>query len=223
MADPKKDPCLPKGLPTSKFVTRPGRRRPPTPPPPVNGVCCPCTNLIVHGGFDRGTAGQPPPPPWVTTGNVELVGFPFAHSGALITLPDPSVLSARVGVASSLCQRVAVDPGCCYTLTFAASARAQGELIATVQFFTTPPAVCAPPTDAEIVAQQIPNIVAPGPTPQATFDNFTLVVCAPAGATAACVCFRNRATVGEGSVVFLDNVVFQPTGGPCPQCVQQFG
>ncbi|MCH4571284.1 collagen-like protein, partial [Bacillus sp. ES1-5] len=34
--------------------------------------------------------------------------------------------------------------------------------------------------------------------------------------------FQHLATGGEGATAFVDNVVFQPTGGPCTSCSQNF-
>lgn len=58
--------------------------------------------------------------------------------------------------------------------------------------------------------------------PQSGFQHFVLVVCIPPGVTMACVAFQNIATGGEGPTAFIDNVVFQPTGGPCTSCSQNF-
>ncbi|MDB4895644.1 MAG: collagen triple helix repeat family protein [Firmicutes bacterium] len=109
---------------------------------------------------------------------------------------------------SSICQSVAVNGGCCYTLSFAASVRGSGVLTATVQFFAVPPAVCTPPANPAMV----PNLVAPAAHNDFWF--FEFVVCAPAGTTSACICFAEQGQ-GAASVAFVDNVAFHNTGGPC--------
>ncbi|EEM02259.1 hypothetical protein bmyco0002_54100 [Bacillus pseudomycoides] len=45
----------------------------------------------------------------------------------------------------------------------------------------------------------------------------------PADATVACITFQNiLVSNGTGGTAFIDNVVFQPTGGGCDGCVQNF-
>jgi hypothetical protein len=229
-------PCLPSGLPTSQFVQRgpgtggfpgipSGLPGPPGPPGPAGpqgaagpagpagpqgpSLCCPCINLLVNPGFDDGVATLPG---W--TGNATRTAAGDIHSGSLVG-GVPTFGAALFSGSQFTCQAVPVSPGCCYTLSFVAKLTGGDPAAefgaATVVFQPTPPPVtgaCPPPATfpsppaGDSIFMRIPT------TP--TFVEYTLVVCAPAGAQSACICFQTTAGVTEMRV---DNVVFQNTGG----------
>ncbi|PGB03781.1 hypothetical protein COL93_05190 [Bacillus toyonensis] len=124
-----------------------------------------------------------------------------------------------IGPVGSINQLVDVDEGCCYTLSFAADVRDNAILIASVSFPQLPGHGC-PPSSTTLGPLDIPHIVPAMNQPQSLFQHYNLVVCIPAGVTIACVAFQNIAT--GGPTAFVDNVVFQPTGGPCTSCSQNF-
>lgn len=160
-------------------------------------------------------------PGWVQTGPVSEVGDPFAHSGRFLPSGIFSRLAASIGPGGSLTQLVDVDAGCCFTLSFAADVRDGAELIAAVSFPQLVGHGC-PPASTTLGPLNIPHIVPSQNQPQSVFQHYTLVVCIPDGVTAACISFQNTATGGVGATAFVDNVVFQPTGGPCTSCSQNF-
>ncbi|MDR4190900.1 hypothetical protein FO521_29375 [Bacillus pseudomycoides] len=148
-----------------------------------------------------------------------------SHSGVLTSPTGARIQAVAIEPGAFITQSVHVDPGCCYTLSFAASSRANALLVASVAFSQNFDCV-TPPSPANIVDLGIPNIVPNNHHPQSTFSHYTLVVCVPAGATRACISFQNIPVQGQGvgSTAFIDNVVFQPTGGGCDpnSCVQNF-
>ncbi|EEM13656.1 hypothetical protein CN535_29560 [Bacillus pseudomycoides] len=126
-------------------------------------------------------------------------------------------------VFTSVSQAVDVDPGCCYTLSFAADVRDGAIPVASVSFPQVLPATQCPPSPADIVSHNFPHIVLQGHQGQSSFQPYTLVVCVPDNATVACITFQNIfVDNGNGGTAFIDNVVFQPTGGGCDGCVQNF-
>ncbi|WP_309460525.1 hypothetical protein [Bacillus pseudomycoides] len=128
-------------------------------------------------------------------------------------------------VFTSVSQTVDIDPGCCYTLSFAADVRDGAIPVASVSFpeLPLPTGTPCPPSPADIVSNNFPHIVLQGHTGQSSFLPYTLVVCVPADATVACITFQNiLVSNGTGGTAFIDNVVFQPTGGGCDGCVQNF-
>ncbi|PDY48792.1 hypothetical protein COL30_11460 [Bacillus pseudomycoides] len=144
--------------------------------------------------------------------------------GTPSTEPLLRIQAVQIQPGAFISQTVPVNPGCCYTLSFAADVRDGGILVASVSF----PALGqdCPPTIAEIIADDIPHIVPSSPAPQSGFQHFTLVICVPTGipvVDTACITFQNAATpASPGGSAFVDNIVFQPTGGPCDSCTQNF-
>ncbi|MEC1636946.1 hypothetical protein P9D98_20545 [Bacillus mojavensis] len=143
---------------------------------------------------------------------------------------DPTPPEGTVATPGFVNQIVPVSGGCCYTLTFAADVRGVGILVASVSF---PPQPCPPlitntgtaggtVTTNPIFTNNIPHIVAQTAQPQSLFQNYTLTVCAPLGATTACITFQNIGNPDPGSQALVDNVVFKNTGGPCDTCTQNF-
>ncbi|PGD60140.1 hypothetical protein COE84_20785 [Bacillus wiedmannii] len=182
--------------------------------------CCPCNNILNNPGFDIPPIGVDPVPGWNQVGSVSEVGFPNVHSGRFLPDGSFSLLAASIGPGGSINQTVDVDEGCCYTLSFAADVRDGAFLIASVSFPELGQA--CPPAPATLGPLNIPHIVPVMNQPQPLFQHYTLVVCIPATVTIACISFQNTATGGEGATAFVDNVVFQPTGGPCTSCSQNF-
>lgn len=188
---------------------------------PAATACCPCTNVLDNPGFDVPGVTGDAVPGWVQTGDVSEVGPPNAHSGRFLPNGTFSILAASIGPGGSLTQLVDVDAGCCFTLSFAADVRDGAELIAAVSFPQIAGHGC-PPASTTLGPLNIPHIVPSQNQPQSVFQHYTLVVCIPDGVTGACISFQNTATGGEGGTAFVDNVVFQPTGGPCTSCSQNF-
>ncbi|PGT67482.1 hypothetical protein COD14_19690, partial [Bacillus cereus] len=197
-----------------------GTTGPTGPTGPTAIGCCPCTNILDNPGFDVPGIPGDAVPGWVQTGDVTEAPDPDTHSGRF--LPDGSFsrLSAAIGPGGSLTQLVDVDEGCCFTLSFAADVRDGAFLIAAVSFPELGQA--CPPSSTTLGPLDIPHIVPSMSQPQSVFQPYTLVVCIPAGVTAACISFQNTGTGGVGATAFVDNVVFQPTGGPCTSCSQNF-
>ncbi|CAI8715892.1 hypothetical protein EMIT019CA3_130039 [Bacillus pseudomycoides] len=141
---------------------------------------------------------------------------------------QPTPVSAEV--FTSVSQTVDIDPGCCYTLSFTADVRDGAIPLVSVSFpqLPLPTGTPCPPSPADIVnslstPNPIPHIVLQGHTGQSSFLPYTLVVCVPDSATVACITFQNiLVDNGNGGTAFIDNVVFQPTGGGCDGCVQNF-
>ncbi|MFT9847785.1 collagen-like protein [Aneurinibacillus sp. REN35] len=224
----------------------PGPVGPPGPPGPSVEVCCPCTNLLLNGGFDLSVVGAPPID-WLSD-RATVFAFPDAHSGRFttsLTTPviqsvgilglDPNPSAGTTATPGFINQVVEVSEGCCYTLSFAADVRDGGILVASVSFpDATTPQPCTPlitntgngtptPTTTNpIVTNNIPHIVPASNQPQSLFQHYTLVVCTPPGATVACITFQNIGNPAPGGTAFVDNVVFENTGGPCPTCFQNF-
>ncbi|WP_342498142.1 collagen-like protein [Bacillus sp. FSL K6-0923] len=208
---------------------------------PTGEACCPCTNLLTNPGFDLSDTGEPPAS-W-TSATATVVDFPDAHSGRFVGSPttptiqsvsilglDPNPPVGTVATPGFINQIVPVSEGCCFTLTFAGDVRAQGVLVASVSF---PPQTCPPlitntgtaegtVTTNPIFTEGIPHIIAVSNQPQSVFQNYSLTVCAPPGATTACITFQNIGDPSEGSQALVDNVVFKNAGGPCDTCVQNF-
>jgi hypothetical protein len=227
--------------PTGPSGGPPGPTGPTGPPGPAAAGCCPCTNLLANPGFDLSPPGAAPAS-W-TSDTATVVTFPNAHSGRFVTSPTVPVIQSvgirglnsnpaegEVATPGFINQIVSVSPGCCYTLTFAGDVRANGILVASVSF---PPQPCPPlitntgtpggtVTTNPILTNNIPHIIAVSNQPQSVFQHYTLTVCAPPGATTACVTFQNVGNVAPGSTAFVDNVVFKTTGGPCDTCTQNF-
>ncbi|PDX99906.1 hypothetical protein COM13_21215 [Bacillus pseudomycoides] len=137
-----------------------------------------------------------------------------------------SLQAANLQPGGKISQSVPVDEGCCYTLSFAASVRANTILVASVTF---PGILGSCPSTPEEIANSlspgnspIPHIVPAGNQPQSLFQHYTLVVCVPSGATTACITFQNLEAPASVNDASIDNVVFQPTGGGCDGCVQNF-
>ncbi|WP_234932005.1 collagen-like protein [Bacillus thuringiensis] len=182
--------------------------------------CCPCTNLLDNPGFDfPGVVGDAVPG-WVQNGPVTEVTFPNVHSGRFLPDGSFSLLAASLDPGGSLTQLVDVEAGCCFTLTFAADVRDGAFLVAAVSFPELGQG--CPPSPTTLGPLNIPHIVPVMNQPQSLFQHYHLVVCIPDGVTAACISFQNTATGGVGATAFVDNVVFQPTGGPCTSCTQNF-
>jgi len=195
-----------------------GSTGPTGPTGPTAVGCCPCTNVLDNPGFDELPIITDPVPGWNQTGDVTEVGVPNAHSGRILSDGTLSLLAVSIGPGGSINQSVDVDEGCCFTFSFAADVRDNAFLIASVSF----PELghgCPPPP---ITLGNIPHIIPVANQPQSLFQHYILVVCIPAGVTTACVAFQNIATGGQGATAFVDNVVFQPTGGPCTSCSQNF-
>ncbi|OFD58346.1 hypothetical protein BWGOE4_27230 [Bacillus mycoides] len=160
-------------------------------------------------------------PGWVQTGDVEEVGTPNVHSGRFLPNDTFSLLAAAIGPGGSLTQLVDVEEGCCFTLSFAADVRDGAFLVAAVSFPELGQG--CPPAFTTLGSSNIPHIVPVNRQPQSNFQSYTLVVCIPAGVTEACISFQNiEPPPGQGATAFVDNVVFQPTGGPCTSCSQNF-
>ncbi|MBJ7987945.1 collagen-like protein, partial [Bacillus cereus] len=189
---------------------------------PTAPACCPCTNLLENPGFDipgtTGTTGDAVPG-WIQAGPVSEVDTPLVHSGRFLADGTLSILAASIGPGGSIFQPIPVHEGCCYTLSFAADVRANARLIGAVSF----PGQGCPPASTTLGPFNIPHIIPDNRQPQSVFQHYTLVACIPPGITMACVSFQNIATTGTGATAFVDNVVFQPTGGPCdPPCSPNF-
>ncbi len=208
---------------------------------PTGEACCPCTNLLANPGFDLSATGAPPAS-W-TSATATVVDFPDAHSGRFVGSPttptiqsvsilglDPNPPVGTVATPGFINQIVPVSEGCCFTLTFAGDVRAGGVLVASVSF---PPQTCPPlitntgtaegtVTTNPIFTEDIPHIIAVSNQPQSVFQNYSLTVCAPPGATTACITFQNIGNPAPGSQALVDNVVFKNAGGPCDTCVQNF-
>ncbi|PGS14818.1 hypothetical protein COC45_08585 [Bacillus cereus] len=187
---------------------------------PTAVACCPCTNILDNPGFDEPPLVGDLVPGWNQIGDVTEVGFPNAHSGRILSNGTLSILAASIEPGGSINQSVDVGEGCCFTFSFAADIRDGALLIASVSFPELGHG--CPPLPATLGPSNIPNIIPASNQPQSSFQHYTLVVCIPAGVTTACVAFQNIATGGEGATAFVDNVVFQPTGGPCTSCSQNF-
>ncbi|MBK5474236.1 collagen-like protein [Bacillus sp. TH19] len=182
--------------------------------------CCPCNNILDNPGFDEPAVVGDPVPGWNQAGSVSEVGFPNVHSGRFLSNGSFSLLAASINPGGSINQTVDVDAGCCYTFSFAADVRDGAFLIASVSFPELGQA--CPPAPVTLGPLNIPHIVPVMNQPQSLFQHYILVVCIPATVTTACISFQNTATGGEGATAFVDNVVFQPTGGPCTSCSQNF-
>ncbi|PFK06956.1 hypothetical protein COJ05_31660, partial [Bacillus cereus] len=182
--------------------------------------CCPCTNILDNPGFDEPPVVGDPVPGWNLIGDVTEVGPPNAHSGRVLSNGTLSLLAASIGPGESINQLVDVGEGCCFTLSFAADVRDNALLIASVSFPELGQG--CPPLATNLGPLNIPHIIPVGNQPESLFQHYILVVCIPPGVTTACVAFQNIATGGEGATAFVDNVVFQPTGGPCTSCSQNF-
>lgn len=191
----------------------------PTGPPAE--VCCPCTNVLDNPGFDEPAVVGDTVPGWIQNGNVSEVGFPDAHSGRFLSDGSFSLLAASIEPGGSIHQTVDVHEGCCFTLSFAADVRDGAFLIASVSFPEVVGHGC-PPAPVMLGPLNIPHIVPVNRQPQSSFQHYVLVACIPDGVTEACISFQNTATSGEGATAFVDNVVFQPTGGACDSCSQNF-
>lgn len=195
----------------------------PTRPPAT--ACCPCTNLLRNPGFDQPSAvGGPAVPEWNSGGMTSLASFPN-HSGRYLSNGTLSILSVLIRGGGNINQTVPISEGCCYTLSFAANVRSESRLVASVSFpDAVPSQPCPPlvtPTSNPLVAFNIRHIVVRPPIIATDlFPNYTLVVCTPPGARTACITFQNNSAVEN--FAFVDNVVFQNTGGPCPSCEQRF-
>ncbi|EEM12203.1 hypothetical protein COM13_24290 [Bacillus pseudomycoides] len=185
--------------------------------------------MLNNPGFDDGTTGGVTG--WNSSGAtvVDISGPDNnSHSGILVTGPAPGqavtkIQAVRLDPGDSINQPVSVDPGCCYTLSFAADVRANAIPVAAVSF----PGLgqSCTPTISELTSGIIPHIVPNNNQPQSSFQHFTLVVCVPSGAIQACISFQNiLPSQGVGGAAFIDNVVFQPTGGGCDpdSCEQNF-
>ncbi|WP_236798013.1 collagen-like protein [Bacillus cereus] len=187
---------------------------------PAATACCPCTNRLDNPGFDVPATPGFPVPGWAITGDVSEVGPPNVHSGRFLPDGTFSILAASIGPGGIMTQSVGVGEGCCFTLSFAADVRDGGFLIASVSFPELGQG--CPPNPTTLGPLNIPHIVPVGNQPQSSFQHYVLVVCIPATVTTACITFQNTATGGAGATAFVDNVVFQPTGGPCTSCSQNF-
>ncbi|WP_459500378.1 collagen-like protein [Bacillus sp. C1] len=187
---------------------------------PVAQSCCPCTNLLDNPGFDEPAVVGEPVPGWNPIGAVTQVGPPNAHSGRYLPNGELRRLAVAIGPNEGINQSVDVEAGCCYTFSFAADVRAITNLIASVSFPQLNHG--CPPSPTTLGPLDIPHIVPVRNQPQSLFQHYTLVVCIPLGVTTACIAFQNTATTGEGATAFVDNVVFQTTGGPCTSCIQNF-
>jgi len=187
---------------------------------PAATACCPCTNVLDNPGFDEPATPGTPVPGWIVTGNVSEVGFPNAHSGRFLPNGSLSALAVSIGPGGIMTQSVDVGAGCCFTLSFAGDIRDGALLVASVSFPELGQG--CPPNPTTLGPLNIPHIVPVANQQQAGFQHYTLVVCIPADVTTACISFQNLATGGEGATAFVDNVVFQPTGGPCTSCSQNF-
>ncbi|PGZ09410.1 hypothetical protein COE30_08500 [Bacillus cereus] len=189
---------------------------------PAATACCPCTNRLDNPGFDQPAVTGIAVPGWIVSGTVTEVGAPNVHSGRFLSNGTLSILAAAIAPNSSIVQPILVDEGCCFTLSFAADVRDEAELIAAVSFPELGQG--CPPSSTTLGPLNIPHIVPFNTQPQSLFQHYTLVVCIPAGVTTACVSFQNISQDGTGATAFVDNVVFQPTGGPCPtgSCSQHF-
>ncbi|OFD59084.1 hypothetical protein BWGOE6_27280 [Bacillus mycoides] len=198
-----------------------GATGPTGPTGPTAVGCCPCTNVLDNPGFDVPGVTGDAVPGWVQTGAVSEVGPSDAHSGRFLPSGTFSILAASIGPGGSLTQLVDVDEGCCFTLSFATDVRDGAFLIAAVSFPELAGHGC-PPVPNMLGPLNIPHIVPSQNQPQSVFQHYTLVVCIPDGVTGACISFQNTATGGVGATAFVDNVVFQPTGGPCTSCSQNF-
>lgn len=198
-----------------------GSTGPTGPTGPTAVACCPCTNVLDNPGFDEPPLITDPVPGWNQVGDVTEVGVPNVHSGRILSDGTLSLLAVAIGPGGSINQLVDVDEGCCYTFSFAADVRDGAFPIASVSFPELVGHGC-PPLASTLGALNIPHIIPVMNQPQSGFQHYVLVVCIPPGVTIACVAFQNIATGGEGATAFVDNVVFQPTGGPCTSCSQNF-
>ncbi|MGH0599615.1 collagen-like protein, partial [Bacillus mycoides] len=187
---------------------------------PAATACCPCTNVLDNPGFDEPATPGVPIPGWIVTGNVSEVGFPNVHSGRFLSDGSLSLLAALIGAGGTIRQSADVHEGCCFTLSFSADVRDGGVLVASVSFPELGQG--CPPDPLMLGPLNIPHIVTVTNQNQSTFQHYVLVVCIPADVTTACISFQNISTGGEGADAFVDNVVFQPTGGPCDSCSQNF-
>ncbi|OUB76718.1 hypothetical protein [Bacillus thuringiensis] len=187
---------------------------------PAATVCCPCTNVLDNPGFDVPGVTGDAVPGWIVTGNVSEVGFPNVYSGRFLPDGTFSILATSIRPGGFMTQSIDVGESCCFTLSFAADVRNGGFLIASVSFPELGQG--CPPNPATLGPLNIPHIVPVGNQPQSSFQHYVLVVCIPATVTTACISFQNISTMGEGGTAFVDSVVFQPTGGPCTSCLQNF-
>ncbi|GAB1810608.1 hypothetical protein PMEGAPR236_57000 [Priestia megaterium] len=158
---------------------------------------------------------------------------PVIQSVSILGLGTPGTPGA-ITTPGFISQEVPVSPGCCYTLSFEAQVRDNGILVASVSFPGTALGPCTPLimrtglagggflTTNPIFTNNIPHIVTQSNHPSSVFQHYTLVVCAPVGATTACITFQNIGNPAPGGEALVDNVVFQNTGGPCPSCSQNF-
>ncbi|WP_226569595.1 collagen-like protein [Bacillus stratosphericus] len=196
---------------------------------------------MANPGFDL-SAVDAPPASW-TSATATVVNSPESHSGRFVSSPttptiqsvsilglDPNPPVGTVATPGYINQVVPVSEGCCFTLTFEGDVRGQGVLVASVSF---PPQPCPPlitntgtdegtVTTNPIFTEGIPHIIAVSNQPQSVFQNYSLTVCAPPGATTACITFQNIGNPSQGSEALVDNVVFKNTGGPCDTCVQNY-
>ncbi|QWH04018.1 collagen-like protein (plasmid) [Bacillus mycoides] len=196
---------------------------------PTVEACCPCTNLLDNPGFDEPAIAGDPIPGWKQSGAIE-VGPPNVHSGRFLSDGTFSILAASIDAGGNINQIVDVHSGCCYTLSFAANVNKGAFLIASVSFPELGQG--CPPASTILGPLNIPHIIPANnqspptqpPPPPSFFQEYTLVVCVPSDVTVACIAFQNIAinTGEEPTVAFVDNVVFQPTGGPCTSCFQNF-
>jgi hypothetical protein len=198
-----------------------GATGPQGPTGPAAQACCPCTNNLENPGFDQPSTEGNPIPFWNPVNATIVSGENFAHSGVIGPTGTPILQAAHINPQGSISQAVTgLNSGCCYTLSFAAQARANSELVAAVTFLPSG-GMCSLPTLTQLSTLTIPNIAVSGNQQQNSYSHYTLVVCIPAGATIACISFQNFAAEGLGSAVNVDNVVFQPTGScsetPCQQ------
>ncbi|WP_309460806.1 hypothetical protein, partial [Bacillus pseudomycoides] len=168
---------------------------------PTGPGCCPCNNLLHDPGFD-GTTGAFATG-WNPTGGATLNDQQQnTHSGILLSGPaSPTgatgatrILALELPptpenavVFTSVSQTVDIDPGCCYTLSFAADVRDGAIPVASVSFpeLPLPTGTPCPPSPADIVSNNFPHIVLQGHTGQSSFLPYTLVVSVPAEATGA--------------------------------------
>lgn len=188
------------GLPTTDFVVRRHRRRC-TPCP----LICPCTNLVINGGFNVGTAGQPIDLPWVISSPAVVYEDTevFVADGEFIN-GTPSALSARIPPGEYLFQRVPIVGGRCYALNFA---QEDGPIVGTLTFLTED-LPCPTPTNPPPPGTPnrfTPNLAFP-------FPLLTVEACAPPEARFACIGFINFGNVTG----YLDTVSLRAIGGPCP-------
>jgi hypothetical protein len=190
----------------------------PTGPTPT--ACCPCTNLLRNPGFDE-PFGVTGPPDWMLED--EFTGG-RSHSGRYLSDGTRSVQSVGIRAGGSINQVVPVSEGCCYMLSFAAAIPIELEIVASVSFL--PGQSCRlliTPDMNPIVEENIPHIIAVSDLQLVgAFQPYTLVVCTPSGATMACITFQINSLLPTSGFAFIDNVVFENTGGPCPSYEQRF-